>query len=137
MAVLSMHGELRTLAARDLLPGQVVMELEGVLVVEPTRYTIQVGLVEHLELPPDIGWEEELQRYPWRFLNHSCRPNTRVERRGGVPSLVALEPVPAGTELDFDYEANELELAEPFTCRCGHCDGHRVRGFRHLPEVLL
>jgi len=135
VAVLAVHGELRTLAAQDIAAGEVVMELEGVRVALPTRFTIQVGLLQHLELPADIAWTEELERYPWRFLNHSCMPNTRVVQRGGVPCLLALEDVSAGTELDFDYEANELELAEPFTCRCGHCDGHRVRGFQHLgPE---
>ncbi len=132
VAVLAVHGELRTLAARDLRAGELVMELEGEFVPEPTRFTIQVGLAEHLELPAEVAWADELDRYPWRFLNHSCEPNTRVVRRDGVPFLLALEDVAAGTELDFDYESNELELHEPFDCRCGKCDGHRVRGFRFL-----
>lgn len=134
MAVLLVHGELRVLTARPLRAGEVVFELEGVLVERPTRFTVQVGLATHLECPSSVPWQEELERYPWRYLNHACAPNCRI----GGPSgreLVAVEDIPAGAELSFDYESNELELAEPFRCRCGACGGRLVRGFAHLTDA--
>jgi len=127
--VLAIDGELRALAARAFEAGEVVLYLEGALVARPTRYTIQLGADVHLEMPLGTAWKNLLHRYPWRYLNHGCRPNTRIVGR----NLAALCDIPVGTELRFDYEANELELAEPFTCRCQHCRGHVVRGFRHLP----
>lgn len=128
VAVLAVDGELRALAARAFRGRQEVLHLEGDLVAAPTRYTIQLGMAEHLEMPSGTDWQTLLHRYPWRYLNHGCQPNTRIVGR----SLVALVDIPEGTELTFDYESNELELAEPFPCRCRHCDGHVVRGFRHL-----
>ncbi|MDF1799934.1 MAG: SET domain-containing protein [Planctomycetota bacterium] len=137
VAVLAVHGELRALAAEDIAAGDVALELEGILVPEPTRYSVQVGEGQHLEVPAGVTWEQLLARYPWRYLNHACNPNTRVAGPAGR-SLIALVDIPRGSELRFDYEANELELAEPFPCRCGDCDGHLVRGFAHLePEQQL
>jgi len=131
VAVLALHGELRALAAQDIAAGELVLELEGILVPAPTRYTVQIGEQSHLEVPDGVSWEQLLARYPWRYLNHSCAPNTRVAGPAGR-SLVALVDIARGSELSFDYEANELEMAEPFPCRCGACDGHLVRGFAHL-----
>jgi len=134
VAVLAAHGELRALATRDLRTGEVVLTLEGVLVSAPTRFTVQVGPANHLEIPDGVTWREQLERYSWRFLNHSCSPNTRIAGPGGR-NLVALVDIAEGTELDFDYESNEYELAEPFTCRCPRCAGRPIRGFRFLSQA--
>jgi hypothetical protein len=69
-----------------------------------------------------------MAEHPWQFLNHSCEPNVRVQGR----DLVAARAIKAYEELSFDYETTEWDMASPFTCRCGACDGRTVRGFRWL-----
>lgn len=128
VGVYAAQGELRALAARDIGAGEAFFDLQGWVVPEPTRYTIQLGPGSHLEMPAGVPWEIVLRDYPWRFLNHSCVPNTRIVGR----QLVALAAIREGTELSFDYDANEWDMAEPFACRCGHCGGRMVRGFVHL-----
>lgn len=114
---------MRLVAAEAFGAGEVVMEIDGIVVAEPSRYTIQVGNRCHIA-PRAEG--EDL----WRFLNHSCRPNAWVN--GG--RLVALTAIARGAEITFDYNCTEYEMAEPFRCRCGHCDGPEIRGFRHLND---
>jgi len=116
-------GTMRLVAAEAFAAGEAVMELEGTVVAQPSRYTLQIGRQSHLAPRAD---GDDL----WRFLNHSCRPNAWVN--GG--RLIALAPIAAGEEITFDYNCTEYEMAEPFGCRCGHCDGAEIRGFRHLND---
>ena len=43
--------------------------------------------------------------------------------------LVATTDIPAGTEITFNYNANEWDMATPFKC---HETGRMVRGNKHL-----
>ncbi|MEO5837892.1 MAG: SET domain-containing protein-lysine N-methyltransferase [Acidimicrobiales bacterium] len=127
-AVLFAHGELRLLAARAFDAGEAIDYLQGDLCDERTRHSVEVGWARHLRAPADCAFEDHLERYWWRFVNHSCNPNTIVCGR----ELRAAVPIQPYEELCFDYETSEWELAEPFQCRCGSCDGRIVRGFRYL-----
>jgi [histone H3]-lysine9 N-trimethyltransferase SUV39H len=58
---------------------------------------------------------------PTRFINHSCNPNLRIFARVGDHAdkhihdlaFFAIEDVPAGTELTFDYvDGEDTELME-------------------------
>lgn len=70
--------------------------------------------------------------YGWRFLNHSCEPNAFLR---GL-TLVALDDIPEGAEITFDYNTTEWDMAHPFACVCGTpaCVGV-VRGYRHLDDA--
>ena len=118
----------RALAGRGVRAGDVVFRLDGVVVDRPDRYSVQVGVDRHLTLPPDRN-AAETDRFPWRFLNHSCAPNATIRGR----ELVALRDIHALEEVTFDYETTEWELASPFPCACGaeRCRGE-VRGYRFL-----
>jgi hypothetical protein len=91
-----------------------------------------VGLREHLTGPAGLPPQEAEADYGWRFINHSCEPSTAL--RGST--LVALRDLAPGTEITFDYNTTEWELADPFPCHCGgvHCVG-TVRGYRHLDDA--
>ena len=130
--VVPRHGELVTVAARALAPGDVVMRLLGIHTDRPTRYSIQLDEHVHLDLPDGMTEERMQVDYPWRFLEHACAPNAVV--RGDA--LVALQPIAAGDVVTFDYHTTEYDMAAPFACRCGarDCVG-TVRGFRHLPPA--
>jgi hypothetical protein len=95
-------------------------------VATASRYTVQRGEAEHLELDPTH----------LRYINHSCQPNVffDVERM----SLVALKPIAAAEELAFFYPSTEWSMAEPFTCACGaeQCLG-RIAGAAWLARSVL
>ncbi len=114
------------IAVRSFAIGERILEIDGVLSDRPNRYSIQFGPHEHVYPPPEVDGTTE--GFVWRFLNHSCDPSAVIVGR----SLVALRPLCAGDELTFDYNTTEDEIAESFSCRCGHCAGRLVRGFRHL-----
>ncbi|MGH9481694.1 MAG: SET domain-containing protein-lysine N-methyltransferase [Terriglobales bacterium] len=127
-------GKARVVAEERFSVGDLVLELEGEVAGAPSRYSVQVGLSLHLVPPRGSDrnpGESHDDRYIWRFLNHSCRPNAWVRGR----QLLALRPIAPGEEITFDYNCTEFDMAAPFPCRCGHCGGAMIRGYRHLsPE---
>ncbi|MCB9831529.1 MAG: SET domain-containing protein-lysine N-methyltransferase [Planctomycetes bacterium] len=131
-AVLRADGHYRVVATRSIAIEQVIMSFEGIMVAEPSRYSIQIGSDQHLESPPDEAREVMFDIRPWRFLNHSCAPNARVSGR----NLIALRAIAPWEQISFDYNTTEYRLAAPFQCRCGEttCCG-TVSGFAALaPE---
>lgn len=132
MAVVRAEGEFRLVAARLFVPGEVILTIDGVVVPAPSRHSIQVGIDAHVEAPSGTDVFTALDRHEWRFLNHSCRPNAAVRGR----EVVALCEIRAWEEVTFDYNTTELDMDDPFRCRCGapDCVGE-VRGWAHLdPE---
>jgi hypothetical protein len=116
-------------ASAPFAAGDIILVLEGLLSCTPSRYSVQVG--PDLHVVPAPGIPEESVRAAWRFLNHSCRPNAAFDG----PVLVALAALRAGDEITFDYNTTEATMAEPFACRCGHCDGRMISGYRDLGPV--
>jgi hypothetical protein len=113
-------GRARVDAGRSVPAGTVLLNLKGKVMARPNRYSIQIGRGRHLM--PDGS------ACVWQFLNHSCEPNAAVVGR----KLVAIRAIAAGDEVTFNYNCNEYDMDAPFRCRCGHCDGVRVRGYRYL-----
>lgn len=62
-----------------------------------------------------------------RFINHSCEPNCELYIFDNTPYIYAMEAIPEGTELTFDYKlqsggSKRISLAlsrELFPCNCG------------------
>ena len=113
VGVLQAHGELHAVALDDFDAGSVILALDGIASSLATRHTIQLGMSEHLQVPEGTSPAHGIVRYPWQFLNHSCRPNARVRGR----ELIALRAIKALEEVSFDYETTEWAMAEPFACR--------------------
>ncbi len=93
---------------------------------EPSRYTIQRGQADHLDLrPADL-----------RFINHGCSPNVHFDVERMV--LVALRDLDVGDELRCFYPATEWSMAEAFDCACGapDCLG-RIGGAVAMPAAQL
>ena len=111
----------------------------SVKLIEPSRWSIQVGEGLHVEPPRELLPDLEPDRCPWRFLNHSCAPNavlgSACRAEGSPLRLIALRSIDRWEEISFDYNSNEFELAAPFACACGACGGGVIRGFRHLDPV--
>jgi len=111
--------------------GSRVLFIDGRIQSQPTRYSIQLDVGKHIEADGALPEHEMRQRHPWRFLNHSCDPNARVQGQ----TLVATRAIAEGEQITFDYTTTEADMAEPFDCVCGSrgCIG-TVRGFVHLSE---
>ena len=120
-------GHFRLVAQSRFSPGDKIWMLAGEVVDVPDRYSVQVGRNDHLRPQPALPPGAD-DIYLWRYLNHSCNPNTQVIGR----TLVALAAIAPGDELTFDYNCTEYEMATPFECRCGWCAGATIRGFKHL-----
>jgi hypothetical protein len=121
----------RLFALASFAPGVPVIALAGDVTSRPSRYSVQIGHGQHIDLPTAAAVLSDdilVPLYPWRFLNHSCRPNAVLRGR----EFVALAPISPGDEITFDYNTTEYEMAEPFTCECGTCDGRLVGGFVRL-----
>ncbi len=127
--VMRSNGEYKLVAGESFPSGRSLFKIDGVPTEIPTRYSVQVGRTLHLDLPGSYGPEEIMDRFYWRFMNHSCEPNALIRGR----ECFALRPIEPWQEIAFNYNTTEYELAEPFDCRCGsdRCAG-RIRGFRFL-----
>lgn len=131
LAILRADGSSRLVAQRAFREGEVILTLDGVLVTAPSRHSIQIGIGLHLEKPADVEGVAEMDRYLWRFLEHSCAPCAAF--RG--PELVAVRAIDPFEPVTFDYLTQEYDMASPFPCACGSSDCvGEVRGFRHLPS---
>ncbi|MDP2959157.1 MAG: SET domain-containing protein-lysine N-methyltransferase [Longimicrobiales bacterium] len=130
---MSRRGEhLSVLATDPIGRGEAILEIVGHVVKHPTRHSVQAGRRAHISGPAELPPEVAVAEYGWRFLNHSCEPNAFLR---GL-TLMALEDIPAGAEITFDYNTTEWEMAHPFACLCGTpaCVGV-VRGYRHLDDA--
>jgi SET domain-containing protein len=56
-------------------------------------------------------------RRGFRFINHSCAPNTYIRCTAERAEFYALRDIPAGTELTADY--GESQHNGTLRCRCG------------------
>ena len=111
-----------TFANKDFEPDELIGVLEGEVLPVPTRYTVQVSPAEHIV--PRFG----------KYMNHSCQPNCYLNLADRT--FRALHPIQKGSELCFDYNSTETELAAPFDCLCGSpacCQ--RVMGAKYLNMV--
>jgi hypothetical protein len=122
------NGECCLVALGPIRQGERVLAIDGPLVNKPCRYSIQVGAGLHVGPPPGLTRDDASPRYYWRFLNHSCDPNSALVGR----EIVALRTIAEGEEVTFNYNTTEYDMASPFRCHCGHCGGRLIRGFRHL-----
>jgi hypothetical protein len=127
--VVQSDGEYGLIVAQSVGPGAYLFDIDGTVTASPSRFTVQIDRALHVDRPGEDSSDARLDRYYWRFMNHSCEP-TAVIRGRRVLSLKTLEP---GQEITFHYNTTEYEMVEPFDCRCGsrRCEG-RIRGFRFV-----
>ena len=105
-------------AARQFLPGELVLEVDGQLLRQKdynaSSYVMELNTKWYLE--PSI---------PGAFVNHSCSPNMElVEMAKYTLGFVALVNIEPGSELVFDYQWPALDWIP----RC-HCGAFNCRGW--------
>jgi hypothetical protein len=129
VGVVEEKGACRLVAVRRIAAGTPLFRIEGETTHQPTRYTVQIDEGLHIDLGTGHSEEQILDEYYWRFTNHSCEPNTVIRSR----EVIASRDIETWSDVTFDYNTTEYEIAEPFDCHCGssRCLG-RIKGFRHL-----
>jgi uncharacterized protein len=117
-------------AAQPFEPGQPILVFTGpvldhaqVLALgEDQAYTLQIGPDQYLDTMP-----------PGRYTNHSCDPNAGI---ANDRMLIAIRPILAGEEIQFDYSTTMSEDHWTMDCRCGEPFCRRViLDFHHLPPI--
>ena len=101
-------------ACEDIPKGTPIILSKGKETSSPTRYSIQIEDTKHIDLPENF--KEEDPSYFWRYLNHSCSPNTSFNRASKY--FIAQQEISLGEQVTFDYTTNEDVMAEPFQCSC-------------------
>lgn len=133
VTVVSLRGQRGVVAVETIEEGEAILAVNGRLTDVPSRYSIQIGEHEHIDLPHDADPVRGPGEFPWQYLNHSCEANAMLLGR----QFVALRRIRPAEEVTFNYNASEYDMAAPFECCCGSpsCGGQRIAGFRHLsPE---
>jgi uncharacterized protein len=108
------------IAKRDIQPGEVIADVEGILYrreeLGDDTYCLWIDDDHYYDMVDQTRW-----------INHSCEPNAEVEAGlddAGVAwaRVVAIRPIRASEEVTYHYGFNQ-ELAEPCACRTSSCAG--------------
>lgn len=124
-------------ANRDFAAGEVVLSLRGKLM---TCY--EDDDIDDETRANTIRYDEDYflspGKTPGNYINHSCAPNARIEKRGRRLVLVSIVPIKKGREVTFDYSTT---LARDdvwiMQCSCGTKSCRKiVKRFHLLPKKL-
>ena len=113
-------------STRRILPGEVILRMQGDLLERPNKYSIQIAEGLHLDEGGLVDDE----------MNHSCVPNAYIDF-SDVGHLVmrALRVIEPDHEVAINYCASEEVLVHPFACDCGSRDCYGlVSGYRDLTD---
>lgn len=132
LAVVRVDEHYRVLVTRPVEKDEILLRLDGNVSSNPSRFSVQIGRDQHLELPLGVDVETVFDRYAWRFLNHSCEPTAYIRGR----ELRADKSLRAWEQVTFDYNSTEFDMAAPFACTClsVSCRG-LIRGYRWLSSA--
>lgn len=107
------NGQRGLFATEHIYQGAVITDLpHNLYLFSPDRYSIQV-------LP---GIHIDCSQHAIGSTNHSCKPNAMIRNY----RLVAWSCIKQDEEITIDYRLTETNLAAPFNCNCGNCDGGRI-----------
>ncbi|TAL58839.1 MAG: SET domain-containing protein-lysine N-methyltransferase [Bacteroidetes bacterium] len=117
-------------ATKNISKGESILKLRGAFSSIPDKYSVQIGEKKHLfafsEKPED-------ESSSFRFLNHSCSPNSFFDMPKGT--LVALKDIMENEEIVFHYCTTEYEMTSPFMCLCGSLNClNEIKGYKYLSE---
>jgi SET domain-containing protein len=133
-------------AQRLFLKNELVLRLDGPIILGSSPEWVEKYSRDYPKESRliQIGWDEFLEPigYWQDWLNHSCQSNCAFHvvtaPSGPVGYLTALENIPSGAEILFDYSlgmVNEPWVMENCQCGTGVCRG-TIRQFTDLPKVV-
>ncbi len=119
----------RLVAIRPIAKGTQLFPIIGRETPVATRYSLQVSALVHVDQDCARDEFELVQRYFWRYMDHSCEPTALIRDR----QVIAMREIAEGEGVTFHYNTTEYDMASPFSCYCGsaRCMG-MIRGAKHL-----
>ena len=105
-------------ACGELRGRQKIGELTGTLITqqEARRRAMHARRIAIVEFDDGIALDATKDKC-FRYVNHSCTPNTYMRRIGHRVELYTLRAIESGEELTCDYGESHHEGTLP--CRCG------------------
>jgi hypothetical protein len=71
-----------------------------------------------------------------RYINHSCRPNGKIDIANGKIVIRAKRPIKEGEEITYHYGRNYFNaFIKPYGCRCAHCKKVRAKAWAAAKKV--
>lgn len=102
-------------ATEPIAKGDIVAVFGGIIVpkADIEKYREKIGAIRGIQISEDffICPTEKKEG----LFNHSCQPNLGYTN---TIIIVAIEDIPIGKELLFDYGMSETNF-KPYTCNCG------------------
>lgn len=117
MKIKEINGMKGLFASQNYQVGELVCAIEGELIEQPSRTSLQIGINKHIDV-----------KEPIMYINHRCNGNIGLKN----DTFVAISRIVEGDEITFNYNESEEVLAEPFHCRdCGQL----MKGRRFLDDL--
>jgi len=106
-------------ACDALRPRQKLGELRGTLITrkEARRRARMAQRIAIVEFDDGMALDASVEDDCFRYVNHSCSPNTFMRRIAHRVEFYALRAIAPGEELTCDYGETHHDGALP--CRCG------------------
>ncbi|MFO8017378.1 MAG: SET domain-containing protein-lysine N-methyltransferase, partial [Promethearchaeia archaeon] len=80
-------------------------------------------------------WISPFDNNPWRYINHSCDPNTGLK---GKTTVVAMKDIKKDDHITIDYSITEASPYWKMKCECGQKNCRKIiRSIRFLPPKLF
>lgn len=86
--------------SKEYKKGDVIFVLNGYIKYKPSRKSIHIG--NNVHIVDDYG----------SYINHSFKPSVMICGR----HVIALHDLSCNTEITFDYNENEVNMANVFEC---------------------
>lgn len=79
-------------------------------------------------------WISPSDNCPWRYVNHSCRPNAGLK---GKVTVVAMKNIKRTEQITIDYSITEDDPFWKMRCKCGQKNCRKIiKCYRFLPARL-
>ncbi len=96
---------------------------EVISVAEADRRARRRKRIAIVELDEALAIDARRSRSPFRYINHSCQPNTWMRIGDGWIRFYARRGISPGEELTCDYGETQHEGMLPCLCGSPHCRG--------------
>jgi uncharacterized protein len=117
-------------APQSFQPGRPILTFTGPVLNRDEVLALRDDQADALQIGPDQYLDT---MPPGRYANHSCDPNAGIVNDR---VLIALRPILAGEEIQFDYSTTMSEDHWTMECRCGQPSCRRViLDFHYLPPI--
>lgn len=126
------------IAGMGIMIGEDVKKGDSIFTVKgPVKFKVNQSKKDALANPNWVGiseneWIDPIR--PYKFLNHSCDPNSGIK---GKVTLAALRNIKEGEEITIDYSIIEGDERWEMPCACGAKKCRKiVKSIQYLPKKV-